>query len=69
MKTPIRCCRKQHLIGVFTVCNSSNIILDTSTGRKIDVFKFLDKYGKELGCHNTKSKYDNFMTVVQDGSI
>ena len=41
-------------------------LLDTSTGSQMDLFKFKDKYNKELKCPNIQSKYssDHFLVVT-----
>ena len=52
MNAQIRCCRMQHLIRVYTVCQSSSNILDISAGRRMDSCYFLDKYGKKQRCPN-----------------
>ena len=41
------------LIRLYTVCHSVHQFLDISRGSKRDLFKFLDKNGKELRCPNT----------------
>ena len=46
----------QRLIRVYTVCTRP-AILDTIVGSKLDLFKFLIKYGKEMRCLNTKGNY------------
>ena len=37
---------------IYTVCHSSSTILDTTSGSKLYLFKFYNKYGKELRCPN-----------------
>ena len=41
-------------------------LLDTSTGSQMDLFKFKNKYDKELRCPNIQSKYgnDDFLVVT-----
>ena len=53
MQIQIRCHKMQCLIRVYTGCHLSSTITDTPTSSKIDFFKFLDMYGKELRRPNT----------------
>ena len=45
--TQIRCHKKWGLIRVYTICHSHQFI-EVSSGCKMDMFKLLDKYGKQL---------------------
>ena len=49
--------RKRGVSSGSTLFATRPAILDTTVGSKLDLFKFLIKYGKEMRCLNTKGKY------------
>ena len=49
--------RKRGVSSESTLFVTHPAILDTTMGSKLDLLKFLIKYGKELRCLNTKGKY------------
>ena len=50
-------CRKCGISSGSTLFATHSAILDTTLGSKFYLFKFFDKYGKELRCLTTKGKY------------
>ena len=59
---------RRHKHGVSsgsTLFATHPVILDTTVGSKLYLFKFIIKYGKKLRCLNTKGKYG----IVTDTEI
>ena len=61
--------RKRGVSSGSTLFATHSAILDTTLGSKFYLFKFFDKYGKELRCLNAKVKYGKVTDTKINWSI